>query len=203
MLRPYPPVEMPCGLVSQVGCSIPSGTNNGYNGEYANFTTLSTLNAGDAFVQGWELSYQQQFTFLPGLLKGLSFAANYTLLDTHGKFTGTTVVANGQVAGFIPKTGNVILSWRYARFSSRVLVNYTSDYTTAYTAATLGRNLYQFKRTIVNLGLSFQLNPKVSLSLDVSNLFNEPIANYRGIPDQLQRNVITGTTLNFGVTGRF
>ena len=190
-------------VTGQVTGVIPSGTNNGYNGEYANFTTLTTLNAGTAYVQGWELSYQQQFTFLPGLLKGLSFAANYTILDTHGKFTGTTLLTNGQVAGFIPKTGNVSLGWRYRSFTSRVLVNYTSDYTTAYTAATLGRNLYQFKRTVVNLGLGYQLNSRVGLSLDVSNLFNEPISNYRGITDQMQRTVITGTTLSLGVNGRF
>jgi TonB-dependent receptor len=191
-------------LVSgQITGVIPSGVNNGYNGEYANFTALSTLNAGTAFVQGWELSYQQQFTWLPGMLKGLSFAGNYTILDTHGKFTGTTLLTSGQVANFIPKTGNVSVAWRFRSFNSRVLVNYTSDYTTAYTATTLGRNLFQFARTTVNLGFGYQLTPRVGLNLDVSNLFNEPIANYRGVTDQMQRTVITGTTVNLGVSGRF
>jgi hypothetical protein len=32
---------------------------------------LTSANAGTAFVQGWEFSYQQQFTFLPGLLRTL------------------------------------------------------------------------------------------------------------------------------------
>ena len=190
-------------LTGQSTGVIPAGTNNGYNGEYANFTTLTTLNAGVAYVQGWELSYQQQFTFLPGLLKGLSFAANYTDLKTHGRFTGTASLVTGQVPGFIPKTGNVSLSWRHRAFNARVLVNYTGDYNTAFTAATLGRNLYQFKRTITNVGLGYQLTPRVGFTLDVTNLFNEPIANYRGIPDQMQRTVITGTTLNIGMTGRF
>ena len=58
-------------------------------------------------------------------------------------------------------------------------------------------------RTIVNGGLSYQLNPKLSLILDVSNLFNEPVAFYRGIPDQMERTLITGTTINIGVSGRF
>ena len=190
-------------LTGQTTGVIPSGTGNGYNGEYANFTTLTTLNAGTAYVQGWELSYQQQFTFLPGLLKGLSFGANYTHLDTHGRFTGTASLVTGQVPGFIPKTGNVNLSWRYRAFNARVLVNYTGDYNTAFTAATLGRNLYQFKRTITNVGLGYQLTPRVGFTLDVTNLFNEPISNYRGIPDQMQRTVITGTTVNLGMTGRF
>jgi iron complex outermembrane receptor protein len=191
-------------LVSgQVSGTIASGASNGYNGDYAGFTTLTTLNAGTAYVQGWELSYQQQFTFLPGLLKGLGFGANYTALDTHGQFAGSTNLTTGQVAGFIPKTGNVNLSWRHRGFSARVLLNYTGDYINAYTAASLGRNQYRFKRTIVNAGVSYQFTPRVGVTLDVSNLFNEPVAFYRGIADQMERTLITGTTLNFGITGRF
>jgi TonB-dependent receptor len=183
--------------------TIASGPDNGYNGEYAGFTEATTLNAGTAFVQGWEFSYQQQLTFLPGLLRGLSFAANFTILDTHGDFGGNTTLTTNQVVGFIPKTGNVSLAWRHRAFNARVLVNYTSDYILAYTAATLGRNQYRFERTIVNLGVGYQFSPRLSVTLDVSNLTNEPIANYRGIPDQMERTVINGTTINVGVSGRF
>jgi len=84
-----------------------------------------------------------------------------------------------------------------------VLVNYTSDYISAYTATSLGRNQYRFKRTLTNLGLSYQIRPAVSLTLDVSNLFNEPVAYYRGIQDQVERTLITGTTINVGISGRF
>ena len=69
--------------------TIGTGPDNGFDGEYGGFSRRTSLNAGTATVQGWELSYQQQFTFLPGLLKGLSGSANYTLLDTHGDFGGT------------------------------------------------------------------------------------------------------------------
>ncbi|MDP3208104.1 MAG: TonB-dependent receptor, partial [Rhodoglobus sp.] len=183
--------------------TVGSGPNNGYNGDYVGLTQLTTLNAGTAYVQGWEFSYQQQFTFLPGLLKGLSFAANYTLLETHGDFGGTIPRATGEVPQFIPRTGNVSLSWRYRSFSARVLANYTGNYINAYTAGGPARNQYRFKRTIVNLGASYQFTPKVGVSLDVSNLFNEPVAFYRGIPDRMERTLITGTTLNLGITGRF
>jgi|GEM_PF-3355217 len=65
-----------------VGRTIGTGRDNGYGGQYAGFTTLSSANAGTAIVQGWEISYQQQYTFLPGLLKGLSSQINYSFLDT-------------------------------------------------------------------------------------------------------------------------
>lgn len=183
--------------------TVSTGNDNGYNGEYGGFRLLSTINAGAAVVQGWEMSYRQQFTFLPGLLKGLSLWGNHTWLDTHGDFGGTAIRSTGQVAGFIPRTGNAGLSWRHRSFSSQILLNYTSDYITAYSAASPGLNQYRFKRTIVNVGLAYQLRPAVTLTCDIANIFNEPQALYRGFPDRMSSFSIPGTTITFGVSGRF
>ncbi len=183
--------------------TIGSGADNGYNGEYSGFTRLSSANAGSAIVQGWELGYRQQLTFLPGILRGLAFSGNYTVLDTHGDFGGRTQLSSGQVAGFIPRTGNVSLSWRHRAFSVRYLLNYTGAHLQTYSPASLGRNLYRFSRTIQNLGFAYQLRPALSLTCDIDNLANEPQRRYRGIPDQLQAHNLTGTNVTVGVSGRF
>ena len=47
------------------------------------------------------------------------------------------------------------------------------------------------------------MNLRLIFDVDVSNQFNEHVAFYRGIPDQMERTIITGTTLNIGVSGRF
>ncbi len=183
--------------------TVASGSDNGYNGEYSGYTVLTTANGGTAIAQGWELSYQQQFTFLPGLLKGLGLNANYTLIDARGNFGGTTKVSGNEVPDFVPRTGNVSVSWRYGRFTTLVLYNYTGYYITNYSAASIGRNLYRAKRSIVNLGVTYRVRPSLNLSCDISNLFNEPQAFYRGIPDQMQSTILTGTTITFGVRGQF
>jgi TonB-dependent receptor len=183
--------------------TIGTGPDNGYNGEYSGFTRLTTSNAGTAIVQGWEFAYQQQFTFLPGLLKGLALSANYTVLDTHGDFGGRTYVRTGQVAGFTPRTSNVSLSWRYHGFSARVLTNYNSSGITAYSAVSPALNLYRKARTMVSVGAAYQIRPSLSLTLDVDNLFNEPQVHYRGIPDRTQRTVLNGVVVIAGVSGRF
>jgi len=188
------------GIVSG---TIGTGADNGYNGEYPGFTQLTSANAGSATVQGWEFSYQQQLTFLPGLLRGLAVGANYTWLDTHGNFGGTTNLSTGQVAGFIPRTANANLSWRHRGFSTRLLVNYTGEHLQTYSAASLGRNLYRFKRVITTLGFGYQVSPVLNVTVDIDNLFNEPQARYRGIPDQMQSTSLTGTTVTLGVSGRF
>ena len=183
--------------------TVATGADNGYNGQYGGLTVLRSANAGTAIVQGWEFSYQQQFTFLPGLLKGLSAQANFSIINTHGNFGGSTTLSTGRVAGFIPRSGNLGVSWRYRGFSARVLVNYASGYITSYTAATVGRNLYRFPRTATNLGIGYQVRPSLSFSCDITNLTNEPQAFYRGIPDQLQSRILQGTSITMGVSGRF
>jgi TonB-dependent receptor len=191
-------------IVSGVDAGIVAGgADNGYNGEYEGFNRLTTANAGDATVHGWEFSYQQQFTFLPGLLKGLSGSANYTILNTKGNFGGTASLRNGQVAGFIPKAGNASLSWRYRGFSTRVLYNFTGEHITSYSATSPGLNLYRFDRNTVNWGMAYQVRPTLTLTCDVANVFNEPQKLYRGFPSRVQDVIINFVTVTVGVSGRF
>jgi iron complex outermembrane receptor protein len=186
-----------------VAGTVGTGSDNGYNGEYAGFTLLRSTNAGTAYVQGWEFSYLQQFTFLPSLLKGLSAAGNFTLIDTHGNFGGNTNLKSNQVAGFIPRSGNASISWQYRGFSVRLLGNHSGRYITSYSAASVGRNTYRFSRKVFNLGFAYQVRPSLTLTCDIDNLTNEEQALYRGIPDQTQSRNIPGTTITFGVSGRF
>jgi len=183
--------------------TVGPGLDNGFSGEYSGFTILSRANLGTAVVQGWEFSYQQQFTFLPGLLKGLGLSANLTILDTRGNFGGTVTRRTGEVPGFVPRTGNIVLSWRHRGIGARIVANRTGEYINAFTAGTPARNLYIRSRTVVNAGIAYQWRPDVSFSVDVANIFNEAQEFYRSIPDQMSEYRIPGTTITFGVSGRF
>jgi TonB-dependent receptor len=183
--------------------TVASGDDNGFAGEYSGFNILTASNAGDATVQGWEFTYQQQFTFLPGLLKGLGASANYTIITTHGNFGGAATLSTNEVQGFIPETGNASLSWRYRKFSARVLYNFTGDYITNYTAASVGRNRYRYGHDSVNVGVAYQYLPWLNFTVDIANLTNEAQRFYRGIPDQMETTIINGSTITFGVNGRF
>jgi TonB-dependent receptor len=183
--------------------TIGNGPDNGYNGEYAGFTERTSINAGIAFVQGWEFSYQQQFTFLPGLLKGLSGSANYSWIDTHGMYSGTRYLTSREVTGFIPHVANLSLSWRHRSFSTRVLYNFTGEHITSFDATNPARNLYRFSRKTVNVGVAYQWRPALGLSLDIANLFNEPQVLYRGFKNRMQDTIISFVTVTAGINGRF
>ena len=183
--------------------TVASGTNNGYNGEYAGFNLYTSANAGTAYVQGWEFSYQQQFTSLPGLLKGLSGSFNYTIIDTHGDFGSTTSITGKEVVGFIPKAANAMLSWRYGKFSTRLLYNWTSDYIVEYAPATVGRNRWRAAFDTLNVGVAYQVRPTAQLTLDISNVLNAYQEIYRGFRNQPATINYNFVTINVGVNGRF
>ena len=183
--------------------TVGAGPNNGYNGEYEGYDILTSSNAGTAFVQGMEFSYQQQLTFLPRPFNGFGVNANATVLRTHGDYGTGRNTGKNEVAGFIPVTANMNLTYKYRAFSTRVLVNYTGRYVTTFTATNSPRNEYKYARTIVNLGFGWQLRPSANLFCEVVNLFNETQGRFRGIGSRMSYTSINGTTLNFGVTGRF
>jgi TonB-dependent receptor len=183
--------------------TIGTGSDNGFNGDYAGFTRLTSLNAGTATVQGWEVSYQQQFTFLPGVFKGLGLLANYTLLDTHGDFGGTKTLSSGHVAGFVPRNANLSLTWRYRGFSTRFSANYTSLYLQSYNAANPGLNLWLEPRTVMNVGVSYKLTSALVFSCDVDNLTDEESRVYVAYPERIRNYSRWGTTVTFGISGTF
>jgi TonB-dependent receptor len=49
-----------------------------YPGFPESFIQDQPINAGSAYVWGWEIAYQQRFSFLPGVLAGLGFSGNYS-----------------------------------------------------------------------------------------------------------------------------
>ena len=182
---------------------VGAGADNGYDGEYAGWSERTAVNASTVVAQGWEFGYQQQFTFLPGLLKGLAVSANYTWIDTHGMYDAGRYLTSREVAGFIPYATNASLSWRYRKFSTRVLYNFVGENITSFSAATPGLNLYRLSNKTVNLGLAYQVRPSLGLSLDVANLFNEPQVFYRATKDRIQRTIVNFVTVTVGVNGRF
>ncbi len=191
-------------LTNQETGVVGEGLDNGFEGEYSGFRILRNINGGTAIAQGWEFAYQQQFRFLPGLLRTLRFGANLTLINSHGDFGGTTYLKNSQINGFIPRTGNIHLSWDYRKFGISMSYNYTSEsIRNAYNLAQPSRNRYMLPRELVNLNLRYQLPRSLTLTFGVNNLFNEPQRYYRGVRDQLETFLIQGTTITGGIEGRF
>ncbi len=208
-------------VTNQFVGNIAGGLNNGFDGEFEGFQMFTSLNGGTVTVQGWEASYRQQLTFLPGALKGLALSFNYSWTDQHG--AGSAVTAGGgpvlgrpptattpavyfsrrDIAGFIPMAANASLNWNYRKYSARALYNFTGENITSYNGTSPALSQFRYAMKTLNLGVGYQHKPTLGFTLDASNVLNEPQKWYVGYKDRMRRTTINFVTITAGVNGRF
>jgi TonB-dependent receptor len=181
---------------------VPVGVNNGFDGDYDGYTLQSQANSGAAKISGYEFDYRQQLTFLPGLLEGLSFSANFTLLSTEGDYGGTVLRSTEQIVDFVPESGNASLTYAHGKFGANILLNYTGRYLDAYSDDP-SRLSFRASRTIVNVGVSYRVRPQLTVFCDVMNVFNEPQRLYRSSPSRPSQILGNDPAMTFGISGRF
>jgi TonB-dependent receptor len=159
-------------------------------------------NGGRARIRGMELSWRQQFTFLPKAFKGLSAYANYTRLQTEGDYYGDGQVVKNRLLRFIPESLNVGFTYKYRNFWSRLSCTYTGEYLAGYSSDP-AQMRWATNRKLVNMSVSYILGKHATLYCDMSNLLNEPQESYRAYPDRLWVYIDNAPKLAIGVRGRF
>ncbi len=104
-------------------------------------TVRQTRNAPGGFLRGWEINYQQPFTFLPWKLKNTGLLLNLTHVDSKLKYildpgspvTSTSaatpvVYGNGPWLGASPDALNATLYYSTDTIDARISVSKRSDY---------------------------------------------------------------------------
>jgi len=100
-------------------------------------------------IKGYELSYQQDFTFLPGFWRNFGVQANYTHLQSELQYildpgntlvTPTTparpqITAPGPFQGASPDSANFTLYYETSKWSARASYAYRSAYVSQYPIA--------------------------------------------------------------------
>lgn len=108
----------------------------------APFTARQFRDAPGGYLRGFEVSYQQDFTFLPGFLKNFGALINYTYIKSELNYildpgTATTPQTTGK-APFLnvsPQALNGTLYYETDKFRARVSVAHRKGYSTAYPIA--------------------------------------------------------------------
>jgi TonB-dependent receptor len=188
-------------IVTQEVGIVPFGPDNGYDGFYEGYRLFTSVNGGTANVRGWELDYRQQFTWLPGLLRGLGLMANYTRLETEGDFGGT-YRRTGEIASFTPRSANGSVTYTFRGFTGRVTTSYTGQVITSY-SATAANRIYRKPMTTTNVNLTYRLHRHVNLFCDVSNIFEKGPSFFRYVPERVREIRFMPSAITFGVNGQF
>ena len=141
--------------------------------------------AGQGHLDGAELAYTQFFSFLPGAWSGLGVQANYTYIDSSLK-------APSGDGGFVSKpfqnvsknNYNFVLMYEKYGFSARLAYNYRSRFPEFFLAASsvLGSNaqMYDKPANMLDLSLSYDINPNVTVVLNATNLLKDNFHSYAG-----------------------
>jgi iron complex outermembrane receptor protein len=120
-----------------------------------------TANGGDAKVNGFELIYQQPFTFLPGFFGNFGFTGNYTTVDSD------------EIIGYSEDAYNATLWYEDDRFSARVSTAYRDPYLTRSPSSN-GRDERGYDSTThVDLAMAYRINDTMDITLEALNLTDE------------------------------
>lgn len=180
---------------------VATGADNGFDGQYGGYRITTTRNGGNARYRGLEVAYQQQFTFLAGFWRGFGCYANYTRLLTRGDYGGATVTT--QVAGFVPKTGNVALTYLGAGFNLRLNAVWRSEYlvTNSTNAALV---VYHEPKLQLNLKTRYNFSRATAIFCDIENFNKSPIIEtWVGSKDRPNQTRIVVAKVVAGIQGRF
>lgn len=167
----------------------------GYGGEsaYEGYEFYSTVNrAGKAHTNGVSLEYNQRFTFLPGILKGLG---------AFGSVTRT--IADRQQLRLAPKSANGGISFRYNKLNLQLRGSWQANRLVSIAPADNNEEIWAKERLLIDLSGSYKLTQRLDLMFSVRNIFNAPAEQYSNVPNRLQLHDEYGAIWNFGIRGTF
>lgn len=145
-------------------------------------TLTQAQNGGEANLLGFELAYQQNLKFLPGLLKGLSIYTNYTLTTSSAKIQSrqdSNQEEEIRLPGQAKHVGNFALGYDLGRFNFRLAANFNGEY-----ISELGEDadddLFVKDRMQLDATTTITLTPKFRLFAEFLNITNQPFEVYQG-----------------------
>ncbi|MFC3092924.1 TonB-dependent receptor [Alteromonas sediminis] len=182
-----------------------------HNGVTLPVNVSTTINVGDGNLSGFELSYQQFFDELPGLLSNLGVQFNATLLkesgvpnqNTRPTQSGSTEDVsrselpfdNLPLQGLSEQTYNFVGMYEDESIQARIAYNYRSDYLLTIRQVNLGVPIYNESRGQVDASFFYNLTEDFQIGIQGQNLTKSE-SNTRMQVDQEGNTVVRSSFTN-------
>lgn len=154
-------------------------------------------NSPGGTLHGFEIGYQTVFSMLPAPFNKSGIQTNYTYVDSDIGDDGTSS-ENHSLVGLSKHTANVSFFYEDETFGSRISYNYRGDYLSQAPNAS-GQSQYTESHGQLDASLSYNLNERVSFTLDGINLTNEDTYQYIDVQQHSDRLSYTGRRFFVGV----
>ncbi len=126
---------------------------------YEHFTSVNT---DERQLSGFEVIYQQPFTFLPAPFDGLGVVANYTRVNT-----------SGEIEGLSENSYNFTVYYEKDNYGARVSANKRDDYITDFTGSNGNAEHGTTGPTHVDISAFYNFSENLTFTLEVINVTDE------------------------------
>lgn len=161
------------------------------------------INTGSGYVRGVEMSLQHNFTYLPGLLGGFGFVANYTYADSQideqvidDGFGGEQVFREAPLPNTSNHTFNGTLFYEQGGLQLRAAYNWRSDYLLSSAADQSGLRTYVDSNDTLDLSGGYDISRNVSLNFQVVNVLDTKRREYSVVEFDAGRGGQVGYDIN-------
>lgn len=135
-------------------------------------------NAQDADLEGYELAYQQPFTFLPGFWSNFGVTANFTHVESEALFGEVT----SSLPGLSENSYNFTAYYETANWGARLSWNNRDDYVTATSGSNGNAREFNTGPTRLDASAFYNVTENITVRLEVINLNEEEERNYTSGP---------------------
>ena len=167
--QPYPGVEA-------LGVVLPAGQEN------LLFDISKPINITDAQLYGFEIGFNQHFTFLPGFAKGFGLKANYAFVKSQFDEGAVGDATNGFPGSSKHNVNGTMYYEKYGlsiRFTAAYRSNYLSNLG-GVGSTRADEAHYTNGATILGASIKYKFMKKFNVSLGVNNLTGEDTRRYIG-----------------------
>ncbi len=139
------------------------------------FVFQQPLNTPGGELTGFEIGYQQPFTFLPGIWSDFGVQLNYTYVDSDIQYLSSSGApsATGPMVGLSNNAWNATLYYDNTRFSARVSAAYRDEYMNQIPGREGTDMEGTAETTTIDASLSYNISENFSISLEGLNLTDE------------------------------
>ncbi|HEX4739277.1 MAG TPA: TonB-dependent receptor [Allosphingosinicella sp.] len=193
--------QNPFGLPTSLATAA-CGNLSGCDATTTIFTFSSPSNTPGGPVRGFEINYQQPFTFLPGVLHNFGVLLNYTGVKSKIKYLNAAggVVAITDLTQLSRRSANATLYYEDKVISARVSAAYRSKYLTQVPASEAGNDVQGTNGTLnIDASLQVTINPHLKITLEGINLTDQYQDQFVDSRDMLSVYHHTGREVLFGV----
>ena len=171
------------------------------------FQQTLPVNTDGGKLKGFELSYQQPFTFLPGWGKNFGTLLNYTKVSSKIEYlvspTGGATITD-DLLNLSPKSWNATFFYDDGKFSARISGAKRSGFVTRVPGQNNNDVEGKNETFNVDLSLSYKVNENLEFTLEGVNLTNEENDQFISrARDSVVVNNVTGREYLFGLRYKF